>query len=512
LKRFYLPALGSDLQLCSVWLFLMLCMAVVAVWGLPGAAAMSSDAATGGRAEKVPSPPVATTMSEVLIPEQSGELLASNLVSPTSFIPAVFRNSYRQAPESSFGVQMYADHIEQEAVIRAGEAGARWMRVPLFWVQIEPQNTTPEYYSWPHGYDDWLARLVRQNIKPILTVTGNPPWAATYLGGPIDRVELAEFVEFIEAAVAHYGVSPYNVKYWEFYNEPDNSDLACAANGCGHWGYEPAAYAEMLAAVYQPIKAVDPDAQVVLGGLAYDWFTSQGGPFVEDFLDGVLENNGGDYFDVMNFHYFPPFAAKWDPYGPGIMGKAAYLRNKLAEYGVYKPLICTETGTWSDDEHNGSDELQSRYVPKAFARSMAANLEITIWYKLIDDSYLGFIMWGLLDRDLNRKPSHSAYYTLARQLAPAEYVRTLGLDEIGTNQIEAHEFAALNASASIVVAWTNDESNRELVLECDSVLVVDKFGAEAQVRDGDDGAADGLIHLDIGPSPVYLRLAPGSLD
>jgi hypothetical protein len=489
----------------------MLCMAVVVFGGEAGAAAISSDRAAGGQAEMVPAPPVAT-MSEVLLPEQSGEVLASSLISSTIFIPAVFRNSYWQAPESSFGIQMYADRMEQEAVMRVGEAGARWMRVPLFWVQIEPQNTTPEHYSWPHGYDDWLARLAHRNIKPILTVTGNPSWAATYLGGPIDRVELTEFIEFMEAAVAHYGGPPYNVRYWEFYNEPDNSDLACAANGCGHWGYAPAAYAEMLAAVYQPMKAVDPDAQIVLGGLAYDWFTSEGGPFVEGFLDGVLENNGGDYFDVMNFHYFPPFAAKWDPYGPGIIGKASYLRGKLAEYDVYKPLICTETGTWSDDAHNGSDELQSRYLPKTFARSMAANLEITIWYKLIDDSYLGLIMWGLLDRDLSPKPSYRAYYTLVRQLAPAEYVQTLGADEIGTNEIEAHEFAALDGSASIVVAWTNDESNRELVLESDSVLMVDKFGAETQVRDGDDGAADGLVHLSIGPSPVYLRLVPGSLD
>jgi len=101
---------------------------------------------------------------------------------------------------------------------------------------------------------------------------------------------------------------------------------------------------------------------------------------------------------------------------------------------------------------------------------------------------------------------------MVRQLAPAEYVRTLGVNETGTDQIEAYEFAALDGSATIVVAWTNDESNRELVLESDAVVVVDKFGAETQVRDGDDGAADGLTTLSIGPSPVYLRLAPGALD
>ncbi len=53
-----------------------------------------------------------------------------------------------------------------------------------------------------------------------------------------------------------------------------------ARSGCGYWGHEPAAYAALLEAVYQPMKRIDPDAQVLFGGLAYDWFTSEGGPFV----------------------------------------------------------------------------------------------------------------------------------------------------------------------------------------------------------------------------------------
>jgi hypothetical protein len=436
---------------------------------------------------------------------------ASTPFSSTIFLPVVYRYSYWQAPESSFGLQVYADRREQTTLLRAGEAGASWVRIPLFWGEIEPENTTPEHYQWPSYYDEWLTHLAGQNFRLILTVTGNPPWAATYLAGPIDKVELAEFVEFMEAAVGHYGAPPFNVRYWEFYNEPDNSDPVCAPAGCAVWGDEPAAYAEMLAAVYGPVKAVEPEAQVVLGGLAYDRFTSEGGSFVESFLDGVLENGGGDYFDVMNFHYFPPFAPKWDPYGPDIIGKATYLRNKLAEYGVFKPFICTETGTWSDAPHGGTDELQSRYVPKVFARSMAADLEIAIWYKLIDDGYLGPPMWGLVNTDLSPKPAHSAYQTLARQLAPADYVRTLGPGELGTDQIEAYEFAAVDGSATIIVAWAQDESNQALVLQSDSVIVVDKFGIQTQIRDGDDGVTDGQIHLSIGPSPVYLRLAPGSL-
>jgi hypothetical protein len=273
---------------------------------------------------------------------------------------------------------MYASHQQQEAVIAADQAGVRWARIGFFWSQIKAQNTTPENYQWPAAFDDWLARLSAQGIRVLLTFTGNPSWAADYAGEPLkEGVDAGELVEFVTAAVARYGAPPYNVKHWESYNEPDNGSLFYANLGWGYWGNEPAVYAQMLKTVYQPIKNVDPEAQIVLGGLSYDWFAPDG-PFVREFLDGVLENDGGSYFDLMNFHYYPAFAGNWNPYGPGIIGKSAFLRNVLSEYGVHKPLICTKTGLWSDAESGGSTELQSRYVPQVFARSVVAGLGITI--------------------------------------------------------------------------------------------------------------------------------------
>ena len=427
----------------------------------------------------------------------------------TVSLPLVF-TGYWYRSDSLLGVQMYASHSEQEAVMAAERAGVRWARIDFFWSQIEPENTTPENYQWPAPLDDWLARLSAQEIRVILTFTGNPSWAADYPGGPLrEGVDVEELVEFVTAAVARYGAPPYNVKHWEFYNEPDNGSVFYANLGWGYWGNEPAAYAELLRAVYDPIKAVDPEAQIVLGGLSYD-SSEPDGPFVQGFLDGLLENavgpDGRVCFDVMNFHYYPVFHGRWDPYGPGIIGKTAFLRNKLAEHDIYRPFICTETGSWSDAENGGSLELQSRYVPQVFARSMAADLDVAIWFQFVDDSRLGYRKYGLLDADLVPKPAYAAYRTASRQLASADYVGPLSSSETGSAEIEAYQFLSATGPTWIIVAWTNDNLNHAMALQIDCLVRVDKSGNQTQVCDRDEGRVDGLVQVLIGPDPVYLRL------
>jgi hypothetical protein len=399
-----------------------------------------------------------------------------------------------------WGVQVYPGTLDLDRIL---ESQAGWLRLPLDWSGIEPSNTTPDAFRWSSALDALLAQLSSQNVRVILTVQNNPSWAATLPGGPIDLVPMAEMVEFVQAAVARYGAPPYNVKHWEIYNEPDNYwEARTVMGGFGCFGHQPEAYADILAALYGPIKQVDPDAQVVLGGIVYDnW--SQG--FAPEFLDGVLQHGGGAHLDVVNFHYYPAFAAAWESYGGDILGKTHYLRDKLASYGVYKPLICTETFLGSAPGFNGGDdELQSRYVVQVFVRSRAAGLSFTIWWGLFD-SYFSSLRPGLFDLDLNPKPSLLAYQTLARELSGMHYGRTLGPAETGSEQIEAYDFAETGGGERLIVAWTRDGQSYPLSVETQLLTVVEKFGSKVTLRDGDDGEVDGHVEVVVGPSPLYLR-------
>ncbi len=267
------------------------------------------------------------------------------------------------------------------------------------------------------------------------------------------------------------------------------------------FGDQPDKYVEVLAALYEPVKDVDPQAQIVFGGLAYDGWDNG---FVEDFLDDVLAQGGGDYFDFMNFHYFTYYREIVGPsYGIDIIGKTAYIRDKLESYGVDKPHICSETCMGSNPGF-GTEELQARYVPQVMARSGEAGLDFTVWWWLYDYSNIAQEC-GLLRENGSLKPAYYAYQTLASELASTEYVGSMPPADTGSDDIEAYEFATVQGSAPVIVAWTNDGLQHQMLLETEQIVMVDKFGATTEISDDDDGKNDGKVTVSVGPSPVYLR-------
>jgi hypothetical protein len=433
-------------------------------------------------------------------------LQASQAFSDTVFLPWVARG-YSVESTRSFGVQIY--ETGPEVLTKTAETGAHWVRLPIQWASIEPANTTPEHYQWPASLDAGLEWLAGQGFEIILTLTANPSWAATYPGGPIDRTEIDELAEFLSAAVAHYSVPPYGVKYWELYNEPDNGDLAYASAGWGYWGNEPVAYAQMLAAVYEPMKTANPGIYVVFGGLSYDNWVEDGGPFVRDFLDRVLEYDPAPPFDIMNFHYYPNFGWRWAPWGIGLIGKTAALREKLASYGINKLFMCTETAEQSSAypyPPGGDDERQSRYVVQALVRGVAADLETVVWFMLRDDDDpLGPWKTGLLNADLTPKPAFYAYQTLVEQLRPAGYAGTIEPAAYNSELIEGYAFFAPGTSTQILVVWSQDADEHQMTLETERLTIVDKYGGETVRHDEEDGLVDGRVQVNIGIDPVYLR-------
>jgi hypothetical protein len=420
------------------------------------------------------------------------------------FVPLV-QQSYRAHLDSRFGVQMYAGGDEE--VAEAVAAGVARVRIPLSWAMVEPTNTSPSGYQWNPLYEEWLARMRASSMDLILTIDRNPTWAATYPTGPIDKVPVSEFVDFVVAAVERYSAPPYNVKLWEFYNEPDNGDpLWALYASLGYWGPFPEEYAAMLEAVYRPVKQADPEAQVLLGGLAYDFWEEEGGPFIEEFLDRVLQAGGGAHFDVMNFHFYPTaFAEKWAPFGPGLIGKTTYLRDKLASYGLHKPMLCSEAGV--ENVNTGTDEIQSRYVPIVYVQAMAADLLSLSWFMLVDEN-LGYWKTGLLYADLTRKPAFYAYQTAALRLGHATYLGPMSTADKGTDAMEAYRFLAADRQQQLTVAWTNDGLTHPLALPAGLVLMVDKYGGESWVYDSADGQMDGETSVPVGSSPVYLYPKP----
>ena len=449
--------------------------------------------------------------------EGGSELVSTDTY--TVYLPLAAVNA--GTPPPLFGVQMYGAVTHTTGLTKVATAGARWIRVPISWRSVEPADCTPEQYNWT-SIDSRVQALLSEGIEPLLTLSGNPDWAAVYPMGPV--TDVADLQEFAAALVERFDGDGYEdapgspvVRYWEMYNEPDNADEVHAAHGgYGYWGYRGDDYATMLDALYPVVKAASPHAQVVFGGVAHDNFDYEGGGFDPDFIDDVLSSCTGPCFDVMNFHYFPYYRSRWEGYGKDVMGKVNYLQAKLASYGFDRPLMCTET-SWPRASTWGSEVLQSRYVVATYARGAAAGLVVHNWFawKDIDSS-----LPGLLDSELQPKPAYDAYQTLTAQLGQARYVRSLTEGETGGGDLEGYVFSVPGADGweRLDVIWYDcptyqhrppvdcpSGTSQTMSVAASALRITDMYGNSGVQYDASDGVLDGRVTLQIGLDPVYVE-------
>lgn len=437
---------------------------------------------------------------------------ATALMEPRAFLPIVSDNF--PPPPPVFGVQTYWPLNSGNGLDEVQAMEAQWVRIQLQWGSVEPADTTSNYFNWG-SWDAEASGAASASLFLVANVQSNPSWAAQYPGGPLYPGRVADFVELMQAAAERYDGDGYAdapgspvIQHWEFYNEPDSASVFLAEAGYGYWGDYGAEYADLYRQVYPAMKAANPAVKLLNGGVAYERFREDDpdNPYVRRFLDDFFAAGGGNYIDVFNFHYYPGFAYVWEPYGRELIGKTAYFRSMLAQYGLSLPIVCTEIGQHSDPSRGSSDEAQSRYVVKAFVWTMAADLGYTTWFALRDITSGYPYLYGLLNDAWQRKPSFYAFSALTTQLGDATFVRTMSAGELGYAVAEGHVFR--DETQDIYVVWMNDEVTQPVRFVGSMAYVANKYGVQRIVNDGDDGAVDGWVTVNVGPSPVYVRPLP----
>jgi hypothetical protein len=166
----------------------------------------------------------------------------------------------------------------------AKELGSEYIRV-----DVEPNGI----FSGPGGAPHWagLDEVIRLSKKYDLRVLG-------ILLPPREYTDAEQFGEQSGEIAEHAGSA---IGHWEILNEPD-----------GDWAFAGTAedYARMLSASYDAIKASEPGAKVLLGGLMR--------PHEPDWLQRVFDTPGADAlhkFDIANVHLRGPVDAVVRRYG-----------------------------------------------------------------------------------------------------------------------------------------------------------------------------------------------------
>ncbi len=449
------------------------------------------------------------------------------LYSEYTNLPLLYNNYVFNPNPNIFGVQMPGNTGPSSPYydLMVGSE-ASWIRVPIAWYLIEPQPLNPSQYNW-NSADTFTqaARPDNGGMNLIVTISGNPDWAAESRQGPLyEPIGVNHYVDFIAAAAERYDGDGYNdapgspvVNYWEIYNEPDRGLGNTGPSKMG-WGDDGDKYAALLQAIYPVVRAANPNAKIVMGGLAYDWFEDQGGPHVREFLDDVLTAGGGDYFDVMNYHVYPIFWRSWVyPESPGLLEKTIFIKNKLASYGYpNKPILITEASWHSNDTPvaPSSPETQARYVVELSTQALAAGAETMVWWQLHDPTDAWPYMNGLVTTvdnpsPLDPKPSYLAFQTAIKEYGTADFHRILSDAETGSNQMEAYEFHDSLRRRTVYVAWMDPIETtevRKLRVPATVAIVRTIYDSSHVVTDGQDGINDGLVTVNVGGQPVYIEV------
>jgi hypothetical protein len=299
------------------------------------------------------------------------------------------------------------------------------------------------------SYSDWarldnLARAAALSGVALQPVLINMPLEV--YTPPKTHAERVRFGEFAAAAIRRYGPDGsfwaecgcprLPITVWEVWNEPNIAPFWDLPN--------PAEYGALLEETGSAIRAADPDARVIFGGLAYP--STLGTTRLEPnaFLRDVIAAVGLDQFDALAVHNYRPNPER--AVNELIAGTVETLKTYagvttdgaprqqvwINEFG--RPTLPDDPAT-PEDEQATSEEVQriwlETFLDLLVAHRSDWNLGPVMWYSLRDGPVTtaswerqGLRRTSTEDTDTGPKPSWDAYTALS---AAAEQLYLPGL-------------------------------------------------------------------------------------
>jgi hypothetical protein len=408
----------------------------------------------------------------------------------------------------------------QKAFDKARAAGASYVRLTLNWNGVAPSNRpagfvatdpTSPGYSWRNA-DAAMRQAVDAGLKPILDVSGTPPWAYAkkQQGVNAGTPKASALGDFATALAKHFdgntpGVPAAHV--FQVWNEVNNSLFMSPVSG--------AAYRGMVNAVSNAVHAVDPKSVVIAGdldpfghpkGRKQRWYSQSPLAFMRSFLclsKGKHPHRtcrATVHFDVWSHHPYTfngPFghARNPDDVSLGDLPKMrALLRAGLRLHRVVSPhavkFWVTEF-SWDTNpprRHAAPMGLAARWTAEALYQMWRSGVSLVTWF-------------GLQDRG-GKSPYQSGLYRHSRELdnAKAKPVRTAF----------RFPFVAYLGHGKVTVWGRDATSDRELVTIQRRHGGHGRWSTVAKVRSNGSGIFKGSLKLKATTKDWLRATAAGS--
>ncbi len=225
-----------------------------------------------------------------------------------------------------------------QALAGLRDLGYGTLRQRFSWAEIEP---SPGQYEWERW--DYLLELVRaEGFQVIAVLEGAPAWARSprEQDNPYAPPEDPEC--YARFAAAFSGRYHDHVLAYQIWDQP---------NIYPHWGrgeVDPAGYVALLAAAAPAIRAADPEAVIVAGGLAPN--LESGGRNMSDiqYLREIYRRGAGQWFDVLGVKAYGFWSGPYDRRtSPEVLNfsRVILLREEMVRRGErHKPIWALDGG------------------------------------------------------------------------------------------------------------------------------------------------------------------------
>ncbi|MBB3157388.1 flagellar hook assembly protein FlgD [Microbacterium proteolyticum] len=431
--------------------------------------------------------------------------LTSTVQAAQPYLTGISARPSVASPSSISGINSFL--TEQDAPAEADrqaalleDASVRWAREEFEWKRVEPRKG---YYDWAK-FDQAVAISRARNVDMIGKLVYSAPWASSAPAGtpaadaqyypPADN---ADFAAYAAATVARY---KDRVRVWEVWNEP-NTEY--------YWrgGATAQQYGALLKATYDAIKAVDPTATVLVGGLDQ---------FSDPFMQGVHAAGAGNSYDALAIHVYTVDGAPEIGAIPTYLDAAqAFLNRNAPGRGLWITEVSWSTCTTCPGATSEAD--QASYLKRIYLDAAARGIRGIAWYNLVGgndpESFLD--TYAVTEKSGRLKPAYTALKEVGAVLADGAAVGRAGVSATSTptrvdDMASANGYAASGingGTATLRTTSTVYAGSGALQLSYD--FSGSSRGAQIQTDktiSGQPTAVSVWVSGDNSASPVYLKI------
>lgn len=376
---------------------------------------------------------------------------------------------------NELGVNLHPGVTENDVKLMK-EAEIKWVRIDLFWSQIEKEKGKYDFTST--GYDQLNKLLLNNGIRPFYILDyGNKLYEENR--SIVTEQGRKAYGNFISAATKRYNRQG---AIWEIWNEPNR----------GFWYPQPSyeEYSLLVKEIAPIIKKNDTSGIIVAPGLG-GGITKESIKWLEEtFKRGILED-----IDAVSIH---PYRSD-NP--ESVRNDYQKIRSLISEYTTKKILIISGEWGYPINNLNNSEEKQAEYLIRMFLVNSLEYIPVSIWYDWKndgpnpDDKEHNF---GIMRNDLQPKLSFNAMKTLTHTLSGYKFV---GKMQYGGEQDYFLKFVDIKGM-QVIVFWTT-ALNHDVILPFSKGKgkYISMLGTTKDITWDQD-----RLTLNLSTSPTYLLI------